>query len=527
MTVGDVMKLPSMVGAEVIAGHGGLNQPVESVSVLEYGVHSEILDRFYRDGKFVGNEILISSLASIWNDIDAQCENIRKRHTAGTVGLVLYMVGVIVPQIDQKLIDLCDALNFVLICMPKGQITLRYSELIREIMFAVYREQQQEEFFVSTLLERISGLPPQQRNVETLLRMLSEHLRVSIILAEQQRNLYTTASWPQSLNSTLTERFPKWLTELKGKSQLKVPLGDEGGYLQSCPRLLDDSDDLRLFTLRYQEPLSESTLWQASECVRLFLHIWDRNLGKFVISELVRAIINDDSIHKDHLSHLFRVRVQDLNQMWLFFPKSEHPKRDERLLHLCTDYFSVFPPPVLVSYYEETLVVFAHTISGNSVDDLLNSWENINNICHQYEIVCCDCLRSSADARQAYLISTTCWKTARKIYPHAKVLQMPDLIFSKLCQETIENLESLEQYLRLLKILKENNADLIPTVATYLLDTASNIAETAKRLHVHLNTVKYRLRKIQELTGFSPSKMPGAYSLYICAAVARSLEENY
>lgn len=29
------MKLPSMVGAEVIAGHGGLNQPVESVSVLE------------------------------------------------------------------------------------------------------------------------------------------------------------------------------------------------------------------------------------------------------------------------------------------------------------------------------------------------------------------------------------------------------------------------------------------------------------------------------------------------------------
>ena len=45
---------------------------------------------------------------------------------------------------------------------------------------------------------------------------------------------------------------------------------------------------------------------------------------------------------------------------------------------------------------------------------------------------------------------------------------MPDLIFAKLCQETIENRESLEQYLRLLKILKENNADLIPTVATYL-----------------------------------------------------------
>lgn len=33
LTVSDVMKLPSMVGAEVIAGHAGLSNPVESISV--------------------------------------------------------------------------------------------------------------------------------------------------------------------------------------------------------------------------------------------------------------------------------------------------------------------------------------------------------------------------------------------------------------------------------------------------------------------------------------------------------------
>ena len=100
MTVSDVMKLPSMVGAEVVAGRGGLNYPVESVNVLEYGWPTELMNRFFRDNTFDGNELLISALASIANDVEAQCENIRRFHAAGCVGMVLYYVGIIVPRVD-------------------------------------------------------------------------------------------------------------------------------------------------------------------------------------------------------------------------------------------------------------------------------------------------------------------------------------------------------------------------------------------------------------------------------------------
>jgi len=37
ITVADVMKLPSMYGATILAGHAGMSNPVESVTVLEYG----------------------------------------------------------------------------------------------------------------------------------------------------------------------------------------------------------------------------------------------------------------------------------------------------------------------------------------------------------------------------------------------------------------------------------------------------------------------------------------------------------
>ena len=105
MTVAEVMKLPSMVGAEVVAGRGGLGYPVESVNVLEYGWPTEILNRFFRANTFDGSDLLISAFASIAGDVDAQCENIRRYHAVGSVGLVLYYVGIIVPEIDERLVE--------------------------------------------------------------------------------------------------------------------------------------------------------------------------------------------------------------------------------------------------------------------------------------------------------------------------------------------------------------------------------------------------------------------------------------
>ena len=523
VTVDDVMKLPCMVGAEVVAGHGGLSHPVESVNVLEYGWTNEVLNRFFNSVTFDGNDLLISALASIADDVEAQCENIRRFHAVGCVGMVLYYVGIIVKKIDQRLLDECDRLDFPLICMPRGQAGLKYSEVISEVMFEVFREHQREQFFVSTLLDRISGLPAQQRTIETILKMLSEHLRVSVILTDQRRELNSAVFWPRSLGALVSERLPDWLKELGGESVCKVPLGDGEGYLQSCSHLLDDLDNLRLYTLKFREPLADDILWQASECVRLFIHIWNKNHGKFVISELVRAIINDEPVHKQRLAQMFRVRIQDLDQMWLFIPRKEKMGHDEQLFRECTDYFSAFSDPMLISYYDDTLVVFTHSHQNGKQGDaeLFGSRKKFEAISRQYEIVCCDCLNDSADARQAYLVSMAQWRSARRIYPRADVLRTEDMMFSQLCQKIMNDRENLEQYLRILSGLGSANAELITTLTTHLLDAGSNMQETARMLYVHLNTVKYRLKQVQELTGFSPTKLPGAYTLYIAAAINR------
>lgn len=521
MTVADVLKLPSMIGAEVIAGRGGLERPVDSVNVLEYAYTDTTLGSFFDANRFDGNDMLITCFAAISGDVDAQCENIRRYNGVGAAGLILYYVGVVMPEVDKRLMELCDELDFVLICMPVGQTNLRYSEAIREILFKIYREQEREHFFVTALLSRFSSLPAQQRSMETLLRMLSEYLRVSIVLAEQRRSLNTASFWPRTLGDVLREKLPRWFGELGAGGQMEIALAGGSAYLQSCPQLFDDADNMRLYTISFGTPLSPNILWQCSECVRLFINIWNKDRGKFVISELVRAIINDEPVRKTQLAQLFHVRVEELRRMWLFIPRESRAENDDRLLRECTEHFSAGSNPLLVSYYEDTLVAFTTGSVPATLEPGAHGSERLREITEKYEVICCDNLSDSTEAHQAYMNSMAHWKTARKLYPGRSVLTLQEISFARICDEVSGSRENLEQYLQLAACLKRANPELMRTLTAYFLDCSANMAETARRLFVHLNTVKYRLRQVQEVCGYSPTAMPGSYLLYLTAAIDR------
>ena len=46
----------------------------------------------------------------------------------------MYYVGIIVPKVAEEVIQLADSLGFILIQMPKNDPTLRYNEVIYEVM---------------------------------------------------------------------------------------------------------------------------------------------------------------------------------------------------------------------------------------------------------------------------------------------------------------------------------------------------------------------------------------------------------
>ncbi|QBR94322.1 PucR family transcriptional regulator [Nocardioides euryhalodurans] len=61
---------------------------------------------------------------------------------------------------------------------------------------------------------------------------------------------------------------------------------------------------------------------------------------------------------------------------------------------------------------------------------------------------------------------------------------------------------------------------LVETLTTYLA-TGSSLEATGRALYVHPNTVRYRLRQVADLTGFSPSEPRDAFALHIALVLGR------
>ena len=69
----------------------------------------------------------------------------------------------------------------------------------------------------------------------------------------------------------------------------------------------------------------------------------------------------------------------------------------------------------------------------------------------------------------------------------------------------------------------ENNMELVPTLHAFLLEER-NWVNTAARLHIHRNTLRYRIDRIQELTGLDLENPMQRLSLLFAFAVKQYLE---
>ncbi len=66
---------------------------------------------------------------------------------------------------------------------------------------------------------------------------------------------------------------------------------------------------------------------------------------------------------------------------------------------------------------------------------------------------------------------------------------------------------------------------LLDTVAAYL-DSGGSIEATARAMFIHANTVRYRLKRVGDLTGYSPSNPRDAFTLRVALALGRLLNPD-
>ena len=309
VTVEDILKLPCLSGARVIAGKRGLQKVLASVSVLEFADPNMLQEELFRNNEFYGSEIVITAFANIADNIEQQCANIHRLATAGEVGLILYYVGIFMPHVDQRLIDLADRLDFTLIVMPENRMDLRYSEVICEVMEAIIKDQAAEISLLTDVLDQMSRLPEHQRTIDCVLRMARDRIRTSLILVDSQSRALGQANWPMSLELQAAE-----LPYVDAMLPVTLP---NNRTIWRCPLNQANPKSMELYLVKDGMPLSKELVTQTVELVRLAVSLWSSKHAEVQISELVRAILLDEPLKMRRLADLFHIDVASIHSMWV------------------------------------------------------------------------------------------------------------------------------------------------------------------------------------------------------------------
>lgn len=136
ITIRDCLQLPSLSLGTVVAGRSGLDKIVNAISVVEFDHYIDDLNR--------ENELLITAFYNIKDDVEAQCQAIVEYTKSGDVGIVLFYLDTILKNLDQRVLATADSLHFPIIVMPGANVGLRYSDVISDVMEAVFLDKKKK-----------------------------------------------------------------------------------------------------------------------------------------------------------------------------------------------------------------------------------------------------------------------------------------------------------------------------------------------------------------------------------------------
>ena len=118
-TIANLLSMAQMERAVVVAGAKGTSNEIAGVIFIEFP--PSIKDAKFLDRQTVFKEkncILLSSLYAVSHDVDEQISAFTAFAKGGSCGMLLFHVGHIIEKIDERVINLCNELNYPLIVTP-------------------------------------------------------------------------------------------------------------------------------------------------------------------------------------------------------------------------------------------------------------------------------------------------------------------------------------------------------------------------------------------------------------------------
>lgn len=500
ITVRDCLRLPSLRLGNVIAGAQGLDKIVSSISVVEFA-STEIY-------VYAPNELLISSFYSIKDNIAAQCAEIEEYKKSGEVGLVLFYSDFILKNIHQDLIDTANRLQFPIIALPGDEVGIYYSDVISEVMEAVIMDRNATKSFVKNTIERISQLVPSRQNIKRILVFASEYAKASFYLLNENGTEVCSALWPMTEKIDF-EKLPK------GFDMLKQNFTDNKGTV------------LTLCGVSNNNRLNYAVMNEIIETIQIFSLAWNHNLNVDTKESLITALIESDKELIESIAKNQNINLQtEVNVYFMDFdnPEDITSTLSNEIIQMFRRYFEQNEKKVIIDIFGHSIILLLCCETSAIKEKFFQ--EEIFLMLEPYQEKLTFTYMKNIDLvkqfRNIYYMYCNHGAAMKKIYPKKRAFEKNNLDFASHCCDIIASADrSHSLYLEKLMELREQDADVLDTLMVYLLDTDSQIKETAEQLFLHRNTVLYRIGKAKQILGIDFSVLPNSYFIYLALAMVR------
>ncbi|WCK53759.1 PucR family transcriptional regulator ligand-binding domain-containing protein [Aneurinibacillus sp. Ricciae_BoGa-3] len=521
LTLAEVLKMPCLKRAQVVAGASGLRCQISSVTVTDVPDFFQWLR---------GNEFILSTGFAFQGNEESLGQIIHTLKESNASGLGIKFNRYLT-HLPESVRAISDELGIPIVSIPYES---SWTDIINPIMTEIINLQAAQLQRSDTIRKRLIKQMLGQGGIREIACILEEFVENPVAIIDLASNQpFSNTKLPnlsetvlsselyrlfEGESFTVVQHTPEIIRIHGMQSRIVAPIeaaGMKTGYII----ILEQN---RPFCLEDIIPLEQATIVAALEIEKMEEH---RKAKRNLRHHLLRRILEDDSLPYLSAKLSFREVGWELGEHYLVFAvdvaleeqiSNDQPRMaiqdiNEYILRNCSRLFS---STTISGFDGEQHLIFLHpvnptTLSRCMIDEFtrelkLNITQLIKEMTQEKTLISIGYGRfhpGFEGVRTTYKESVKALKIGSQIFGKNQIISFSELgLYRILYHDEIRQELKLfcEEMLEPLISDKKENNDLLVTLQVFL-ETGGNFRLTAKKLFVHHNTVRYRIETIERL----------------------------
>lgn len=494
--------------ARVIAGNNGLNRQVKSVTVMEV--------KDFTKHKIEKNLLILTTFSNFSEQIEEMEQVFYELIDKSVAGLVI-KINRYLEKVPESLLKISEENNVPLIELDKNAL---FSEVILSVASLIINAQYKMLQMINKEYEIMNNLILRGENIDDLIDHIGERLRINCYYYLFDGNLSTQCIIRDSREKL---DFKKLISEIKDQSHGSSLDEVQKNYFISSDKAFvvfpctNKNGVLGYFILEYCEDVSEREIILANQYAR-FLTIKQMEMLLVENEEVasrrhtINRVFYDNSISEETIKRYLKILGIEVRDWFhVIVLESEQFKNSivsyTQKAKVVSFFESLGIKNLLIENLYNSLAIILFFNKGEIfIDETLSKLYNF--LKYGDMILKIGCSKRSKDLR--YLFSAL--KEAKEsiliggsLHEDMDIFYFDQFIhlamFSKLL-DTKEYLSVKEKIITPITASDgKNKLDLITTLEACI--NSNTLKQASDLLHIHINTLYYRLDKIEQLTGES------------------------